>query len=84
MTWGWMNTSKDNTQLYYIGGNDTIRVYLRDFLLIHICLKNKSKLFQDMIYICVYMYDLLMIINDNFKNHTDTLYDVLIYFKNTE
>ena len=37
-----------------------------------------------MIYICVYMYDLLMIINDNFKNHTDTLYDVLIYFKNTE
>ena len=36
-----------------------------------------STLFHNMLYICVYMDDLLIIINYTFKNHMDILYEIL-------
>ena len=36
-----------------------------------------STLFQDMVHVCVYIYDLVIISNDMYKNYMDILYDIL-------
>ena len=43
-----------------------------------------STLFQYMVYVCVYLYNLVIYSNDTFKNHMGVLDDVIILLKNME
>ena len=43
--------------------------------------EKNSMLFPDMIHMCVYMYNLLIIINFTFKNCIDILDEILVFVK---
>ena len=51
------------------------------YIFLHMFQKKMSMLLQDMVHICVYMDDLVIIKNDMFEIHTDNLYNVLNLFE---
>ena len=77
-----MKISQSYVQYWYPGKKYqyqglTIGIYIA----IDVFQEKISMLFQDMVYVCVYMDDLVITSNDTFENHMDILDDKLNQLK---